>query len=339
MNSIIGKDNLTIDDLELLLSRQAIPYLEEMAQRAHELTLQYFGRTIQMYTPLYLSDYCENQCVYCGFNATNGFTRKKLTIEGVESEAKAIAALGFKHILILTGESRRMSPVEYIEECVLILKRYFASVSVEVYALSEEEYRRLAEAGVEGVTIYQETYNRALYDKLHIKGSKKDYDFRFDAPARAARAGMYAVNIGALLGLDDWRRELLAVGNHAWQLRQDYPETEISVSFPRIRKNLSGFSPECIVSDIDIVQAVTALRIFMPRCGITISTRENSTFRDNILPLGVTRMSAQSLTCVGGHAQYSSDAGQFTISDTRSLEEVKASIRAKGYQPVMKNWQ
>jgi len=338
MQAIIDKDTLAPQDFAALLSEEASQYIEAMAQKAHALTQQHFGNTIQLYTPLYLSDYCENECVYCGFNTTNAFHRRKLSLEEVENEAKAIAGLGFKHILILTGESRRMSPVEYIKDCVLVLKKYFSSISIEVYALEEKDYRDLVLVGVDGMTIYQETYNRKLYDQLHKKGPKKDYDFRLGAPERAARAGMNFINIGALLGLDDWRKEVHAAGIHAYELQDKYPDVEVSISFPRIRPNLSAFKPACDVSDRDLVHAITAVRIFMPRCGITISTRENSQFRDNIIPLGVTRMSAQSSTCVGGHAENLQGSGQFNICDGRSLDEVKVAIAARGYQPVMKNW-
>jgi 2-iminoacetate synthase len=337
MQVIINKDILTSQDFAALLSVDAAKHIEAMAQKAHALTIQHFGNTIQLYTPLYLSDYCENECVYCGFNITNSFARKKLSLDDVEKEAKAIAALGFKHILILTGESRRMSSVEYLKECVFILKKYFSSISIEVYPLEEAEYRELVLAGVDGLTIYQETYNRGLYDQLHKKGPKKDYDFRLFAPVRAARAGMNSINLGALLGLDDWRKEVYAAGLHAYELQNQYPNVEVSLSFPRIRPNLSGFKPAVEVADSDLVQAITAVRLFMPRCGITISTRESGQFRDNVLPLGVTRMSAQSATCVGGHAEIQGE-GQFNICDDRSLCDVKTAITARGYQAVMKNW-
>ena len=338
MQDLINKEFLTKDDFAALLSLQAKPFLEAMANRAHALTVQHFGKTIQLYTPLYLSDYCENECVYCGFNATNGFKRKKLAAKQVESEAKAIADLGFKHILILTGESRSSSPVSYIKDCVQVLKKYFSSISIEVYPLEEGEYKELVLAGVDGLTIYQETYDRDLYDKLHKKGPKKNYDFRLMAPERGARAGVNFINIGALLGLGDWRKEVLATGLHAYALQNKFPDVDISISFPRIRPNLSGFKPAFTVSDRDLVQAIVTTRLFMPRCGITISTRENSQFRDNILPLGVTRMSAQSSTAVGGHSESIQGVDQFTVCDERTLQEVKAVIAAQGYQAVMKNW-
>ena len=338
MKDIINKDILSPEDFAQLLSPQALPYLEDMAQRAHALTVAHFGKTIQLYTPLYLSDYCENECVYCGFNVTNAFKRRKLSLEEVEAEARAIAALGFKHILILTGESRNNSPVSYIKDCVLVLKKYFSSISIEVYALDESEYGELVVAGVDGLTIYQETYNRELYYQLHKKGPKKDFEFRLMAPERGARAGVHFINIGALLGLGDWRKEALAVGLHACELQKKYPAVDISVSFPRIRPNLSGFKPAFTVSDQDLVQAITAMRLFLPRCGITISTREDSALRDNLIPLGVTRMSAQSSTAVGGHARDIQGAGQFDICDSRTLKEVQTAISAHGYQPAMKNW-
>ena len=205
-----------------LLSKAAEVYLEAMAERAHELTVRYFGRTIGLYTPMYLSNYCQNRCVYCGFNTDVALKRKKLRLEEVEEEAACIAGTGLKHVLILTGDSRENSPVEYMIDCVKVLKKYFSSISVEVYALTECEYTGLVEAGVDGMTMYQETYDQVVYDAVHISGPKKDYQFRLDAPERAAKAGMRTINIGALLGLDDWRRDAFFTGMHAKYLQDRY---------------------------------------------------------------------------------------------------------------------
>ncbi|HHZ19213.1 MAG TPA: 2-iminoacetate synthase ThiH [Firmicutes bacterium] len=334
----LAKDRLSLDDLLALLSPAAAAYLEPMAQKAHRLTVQHFGRTILLYTPLYLGNYCCNTCVYCGFNATNKIRRSKLTMAEVEAEARAIAGSGLKHILILTGESRAQTPVSYLIDCVNILKKYFPSICIEVYALTEEEYTELTAYGVDGLTIYQEVYQREIYDQLHPSGPKKDYRFRLEAPERAGRAGMRTLGIGALFGLHNWREEGFLQGLHAAYLQDTFPGAEVSVSFPRIRPQVGGFTPPSPVSDRDLVQLITAFRLFMPRLGITISTRERAQLRNHLIHLGVTKMSAGSCTAVGGHAT-PAGTGQFEISDERSVPEMAAAIYGAGYQPVYKDWQ
>ncbi len=327
-----------------MLAESAESSLEAMAQRAREITLRYFGRTIQLYTPIYLANYCDNACLYCGFNINNDIGRRRLTAEEVEAEARFISSTGLKHILVLTGESRAMSPVSYIKDCVKILKKYFSSISIEVYPLTEAEYSGLISEGVDGLTVYQEVYDKEIYAKMHIAGPKSDYDFRFGAPERGARAGMRSINIGVLLGLNDWRKEVYLLGLHAKYLQDKYPEADIGVSIPRIRPQVSGFKTPSRVSDKNMVQIITALRIFLPRLGITISTREDPALRENLIPLGVTRMSAGSTTMVGGHTIQPDGAGgngnvcQFEISDNRTVHEIKAMLEKKGYQPVLKDW-
>jgi len=244
-----------------------------------------------------------------------------------------------KHILILTGDARRMADLPYLKSCIKILAEYFTSIAIEIYALEEQEYGELIEAGVDSLTIYQETYNETLYNKLHVKGPKRDYRFRLDAPERACRATMRAVNIGALLGLDEWRREAFLTGLHAHYLQDQYPDVEVSVSLPRLRPHAGNYQPRSQVSDKNLVQIMLALRLFMPRAGITISTREAAVFRDNIIRLGVTKMSAGSSTKVGGHTIAKADTGQFDISDERTVAEMKTYIEKLGYQPVFKDWQ
>ncbi|MDD4956879.1 MAG: 2-iminoacetate synthase ThiH [Candidatus Omnitrophica bacterium] len=336
----LDSDERSERDLAALLSTSAVPYLEEMAQRAHVSTVHNFGRTIQLYTPLYLSNYCSNDCVYCGFNLRSGIERKKLEPDEVVKEAGLIASTGLKHILLLTGESREHSPVPYIRECVRGLKGSFASISIEVYALEEEEYADLIAEGVDGLTIYQEVYDRNIYAALHRSGPKRDYDFRLEAPERALRERVRTVNIGVLLGLNDWRKEVLTLALHAAYLQDRYGEAEISVSLPRIRPQVSGFEAAQVVSDRDMVQIMTALRLFLPRVGITLSTRERSGFRDNVLPLGVTRMSAGSTTGVGEriYGPGKASSRQFEIYDVRGVGEMMEMLRGKGYQPVLKDW-
>ncbi len=335
---VLGKPGLDRTDFLVMLSPAAEGVLEEMAQKAHRLTLQHFGRAMVLYTPLYLSNYCVNVCSYCGFNARNRMYRKTLTLDEVEAEARAIASTGLKHILVLTGESRRHVPVSYIAGCVRVLRRYFASIGIEVYPMEEEEYRVLIQAGVDSLTIYQETYDEEVYDRVHVKGPKKHYRYRLEAPERGCRAGMRAVNIGALLGLNDWRRDAFFTGLHAAYLQDRYPEVELSVSVPRLRPHLGNFPPLYPVLDKNLVQILLALRLFIPRLGLTLSTRERAELRDRLIPLGITRMSAGSCTKVGGYAIQDTGHGQFDIADTRNVAEIREALLGRGYDPVFKDW-
>lgn len=340
---IINQDRISALDFLALLSEKAGNYLEPMAQKAHRITVQNFGKVIFLYTPMYLANYCDNQCAYCGFSALNRIPRKRLSLSRVEEEAQLIARTGLRHILILTGESRVKTPVSYLKDCIGVLKKYFTSISIEIYPLETEEYRQLIISGVDGLTIYQETYDEQIYDRVHLKGPKKNYRFRLDAPERGARAGMRSVNIGALLGLGDWRKDAFFTGLHADYLQNRYLDLEISVSLPRLRtypSNFKEFRPFCQVSDKELVQIMLALRLFLPRCGITISTRESSWLRDNIIGLGVTKMSAGSVTSVGGRINHVPENGvpQFDILDKRGVSEIKEMILSKGYQPIFKDW-
>jgi len=336
--NILAKTDMQYQDFLALLSPKASFSLEEMAQAAHKLTLQHFGHTIVLYTPLYLSNYCINHCIYCGFNATNDIQRRKLTLAEVELEAKAIAQTGLQHLLILTGESRQHSPVSYIKECVAVLRKYFSSISIEIYPLSTEEYEELIAAGVDGLTIYQEVYDEKIYGKLHPKGPKRDYRSRLEAPERAGQARIRAINIGALLGLGEWRSEVFLAGMHLAYLQKKFPEIEVSISFPRMRPQFGDYQAEFPVSDRDLVQSILACRLFMPRAGITISTRESAELRDNLIRLGVTKMSGGSSTAIGGHTDAIDSIGQFEISDKRSVDEMRRIIANLGYKPVLKDW-
>ena len=331
----------SLDDLDFLtlFSHRALEYLEPLAQRAHECTLANFGRMILLYTPLYISNYCDNDCLYCGFKHSNAIQRRKLSVNEVEREAQEIAQSGIRHVLLLTGESKDVSPVSYIKECIQAVSRYFTSVGIEIYPLTEDEYASLIAAGADGLTIYQETYDRGLYSTLHPRGPKSDYRFRLDAPQRAADARMRQVNIGALLGLGDFQKDVFFTGLHGCWLQNNYPEIELGVSFPRLQPHAGGFVCAHPLTDRELVQSLIAMRLFLPRAGIAISTRENSTLRKNLIGLGVTRMSAGSRTQVGGYALAATKEGQFEIADTSSVDEVKEMIAQKGYQPVCKDWQ
>lgn len=334
----INKDKLDEFDFLKLLSPTAEKYLEEMAVKSNKLSLQYFGKSIILYTPMYLANYCANKCSYCSFNVENKIARKKLTLEEVEIEAKNISKTGLKHILILTGESKSKTPVSYIKDCVKVLKKYFDSICIEIYPLEEDEYKDLVSAGVDSLTIYQEVYNEDIYDKVHILGPKKNYKFRLDAPERGCKSKMRSVNIGALLGLFDFRIEAFMSGLHGYYLQSKYLDVEISFSLPRIRPYIGSPIDIHNVNDKNLVQIMLALKLFMPYAGINISTRESADFRENLIPLGVTKMSAGVCTEVGGHSQSNKSSSQFEISDIRSVSEIAISLEEKGYQPIFKDW-
>lgn len=335
---ILTKDRLSKMDYLTLLSPAAENFLEEMAQRANRLSVRHFGRVVFLFTPMYLANHCVNQCVYCGFKVHNKLERKKLTPAEVAREAEIIAATGLKHILILTGESRRESPVSYMKECVEVLKKYFTSIGIEVYPLEENEYAELVAAGVDGFTMFQEVYNEEVYAELHPGGPKRNYRYRLEAPERACRAGMRTVNVGALLGLHHWRAEAFFTGLHADYLQNKFPDMEVSISPPRMRPQLGGFPPRVVVNDKNLVQYMLAFRLFMPRGGITISSRERAELRNRLVRLGATKMSAGVSTAVGGRSQPDS-TGQFEISDGRSVAEMAQMLYSQGYQPVYKDWQ
>lgn len=338
VRSALEKESLAEEDFLALLSPSADPMLDILAQRAREVTLRHFGRTVQLFTPLYLSNYCVNGCVYCGFNTANAISRGKLSFDEAEREAEAIAGTGLRHILLLTGESSKESPVSYIAECAKRIRKFFDSVSIEVYPLDEPEYRELADSGVDGMTLFQETYDERLYSSLHPTGPKHDYRYRLDAPERACAGGMRTVGIGALLGLGPWRDEAFLTGLHALWLQKKYPSCSLGFSLPRIRPHEGSFMPDHPVSDRELIQIMLATRLFMPNAPITISTRERQWMRDNMAGLGMTKMSAGVSTGVGGRSIEEKSCGQFDISDDRSVDEVCAMLEAKGFQPVLKDW-
>jgi 2-iminoacetate synthase len=325
-------------DLAALLSPAAIPFLELMATRSAAITRQRFGRTIQLYAPLYLSNLCENRCLYCGFSADNRIDRRVLTIAEAEVEAMILLRRGFNHMLLVTGEAPRAVGGEYLEELARRLRRRFAALSIEVQPLSVAEYSRLFRAGITSVAIYQETYDRPTYQKVHLAGPKADYDQRLQTPARAAAAGLREVGIGFLLGLADWRAEGLAVGMHLAWLRKQFWRTGFTVSFPRLRPAAGEFIAPVRVSERDLTQLIFALRLFDPDVGLVLSTREEPRYRDGMVGLGPTRYSAGSCTAPGGYSQPEAGGKQFAIGDHRSIDEVCLAIRRKDFDPVRKDW-
>ncbi|MBD3393445.1 MAG: 2-iminoacetate synthase ThiH [Chitinivibrionales bacterium] len=334
---VLCKEKITIEDFLILLSAPAAGLLEEMAARAAMLTRRHFGNVIFIFTPMYISNYCSNRCAYCSFAAQHDIERRQLSYDEVREESERIADTGIRHILVLTGEARGKTPFDYVRGSCEIIAGRFSSVGVEMYPMSGNEYRSLVAAGVDSLTVYQEVYDRERYARYHAGGPKSDYDFRLEAASRACENGMRSVTLGALLGLNDVLREMYALAYHVRHIQETWPDVDLSVSFPRIRPLVRDFAVPDPVSERKLAQIVTAFRILFPRVGITLSTRERPGFRDGILPLGVTRMSAGVSTAVGGHSHGPSTA-QFEIADTRSVEQMREDLRAGGFQPVMHDW-
>ncbi|NBI28378.1 2-iminoacetate synthase ThiH [Chengkuizengella marina] len=337
IKKILQKKKLNEFDFIVLLSPAAVPYLDIMAQKAHENTVQQFYKKIELYAPIYISDFCVNQCEYCSFSITQTFKRKKLSLSEIQAEANVLKELGFNHLLILTGESKTHVPISFLKQVIKMLKKQFDSVSIEIQPMDTTEYGDLVASGTDGVTVYQEVYNEETYKKVHVKGPKRNYQYRIDTPERACKAGMVKVNMGVLLGLADWRKEAYYLAMHVNYLQEKYPNTQIGLSFPRIRPNLGEFEPVVNVTDQHLIQMMLAIRLFLPDCNMNLSTRESPTLRDEILPYGVTNMSAASCTAVGGYVSQSQTKTvnhQFDISDVRSVEEIVTMLKHKGYQPI-----
>jgi 2-iminoacetate synthase len=330
----------SFEKLVALVSPAAQDYLEEMAQIAHRLTVQRFGRTIRLYSPLYLSNFCTNSCRYCGFNSTANFERTRLTIDQALHEADIIASEGFSDILLVSSEDRGFVTVDYLAELAARLRNRFSFISMEVYGMTAEEYRRLFEAGIEGVTLYQETYNRRAYRYYHPAGPKADYDNRLAAPDRMAAAGMREIGLGALLGLTDWRVETLALAEHAHYLMKRFWRSHVSFSFPRLRPafDVDRSQFEYLPADRDLTQMMMAFRLCFADAGVVLSTRERAALRDNLINLGITKMSAGSKTNPGGYSGCSDSIRQFEVDDSRNPAQVAEMIKRQGLEPVWKDW-
>ena len=336
----IESDRCSLEDFKALLSPAAEPFLEQIARKARLETRKHFGNSAYFFTPIYISNYCENYCIYCGFNCHNKIKRAKLSMEEIHEEMKAIAETGLEEILILTGESRKASDVKYIGEACKIAKKYFKNIGIEVYPMNSDEYRYLRECGADYVTVFQETYNFDKYETLHLAGHKRIFPYRFNAQERALMGGMRGVAFAALLGLDDFRKDALGTGMHAYLIQRKYPWAEISISCPRLRPiiNNASINPKD-VHEKQLLQIMCAYRIFLPFAGMTISTRERAEFRDNVVGLAATKISAGVSTGIGSHSE-SEDKGdaQFEIADTRGLEEIYESLKKRGIQPVMNDY-
>jgi 2-iminoacetate synthase len=322
-------------DFAALLSRPAAERIEDLARRAHETTVRRFGRTVRLFSPLYLSNECVSVCTYCGFSADNEIARRTLSPAELLDEARELKRRGFRHLLLVSGEHARLVSKDYLIECVRTLAPEVPSLSIEVQVWDTATYRRLVEAGCEGLVVYQEAYDRSTYGAVHLKGKKRNYDWRLAAPDRGAEAGMRHLGIGALLGLHpDWRAEAIAVATHARALARRWWRCDVSVALPRLRPAAGGFEPRDPVGDREFVQLLCALRILLPDVGISLSTRESPELRDALVRLGVTQLSAGSHTEPGGYASASDAEAQFEISDTRSPAEVADMLRGAGYDPV-----
>lgn len=331
----LASDAIGLDEYAVLLSPSADSFLEQMAVRARAETRKHFGNTVTLFTPLYIANYCENECVYCGFNCKNKIHRARLDYDEIEVELKKIADSGLKEILLLTGESRKMSSVEYIGEALKIAKKYFTTIGIEIYPLNTDEYAYLKKCGADFVSVYQETYSLEKYNEQHLGGSKRIFPYRFNAQERAIMAGMRGVSFGALLGLDDFRKDAFAVGVQATLIQRTYPHVEIGFSVPRLRPyiNNAANNPKD-VHERQLLQVMLAYRLLMPFAGITISTRERAGFRDNVIGLMATKISAGVKVGVGGHEGEQKGDEQFEISDPRSVNEIVESIASKGLQAV-----
>ncbi len=345
----IKSDRCSIDDFKALLSPAADKYLDQIAEKASLERRKHFGNVVNLFTPLYISNYCENYCVYCGFNCHNKIHRARLCSHEIEKEMKAIAKTGLEEILILTGESRSKSDIEYIGEACKIGRRYFKNIGIEVYPMNSDEYAYLKSCGADYVTVFQETYNSDEYERLHLAGHKRVFPYRFNAQERALMGGMRGVGFAALLGLDDFRKDALATGLHAYLIQRKYPWAEISLSCPRLRPIISNndegvmFTPNQNnekVGERQLLQVISAYRIFLPFAAMTISTRERAGFRDNVMGITATKISAGVDTGIGSHSDDETSSGdnQFEIADGRSVDEICKALRDHGMQPVMNDY-
>lgn len=333
----LAKSKRDLDDFIALISPAAAAYLEQMAQECHELTKKRFGKTIQMYAPLYLSNECQNICTYCGFSLDNKIKRKTLSDAEIKREVKALKTMGFDHVLLVTGEANYTVNINYFLNAIDQLKKDFSTISIEVQPLSTEEYLQLHEAGVYSVLVYQETYHQEVYKKYHTKGKKSNFDFRLETPDRIGKAGIHKIGLGVLLGLEDWRTDSFFNALHLDYLQKNYWQTKYSVSFPRLRPAEGIIEPNFIMDDKDLTQLICAYRLWNEDLEISISTRESENFRNNIIPIGVTSMSAGSKTNPGGYEVDPQSLEQFEISDERSAQEIAEIISTKGYEPVWKD--
>lgn len=337
-NALQKTGKRSLEDFKALISPAAVPYLEEMAQLSHKLTLKRFGNTIQMYVPLYLSNECQNICTYCGFSQNNPIRRKTLSNTEILKDVAAIKKMNFDHVLLVTGEANKTVGVNYIANAIDVVKDHFSNISMEVQPLDQNEYEQLIDHGLNSVLVYQETYHREDYKKHHPKGKKSNFDYRLETPDRLGKAGIHKIGLGVLIGLEDWRTDSFFCALQLDYLERNYWQTKYSISFPRLRPFSGGLDPKVEMSDKELVQLICAYRIFNEEIELSLSTRESEIFRNNVFKLGITSMSAGSKTDPGGYASTENELEQFEISDERSPQEIADMIKNQGYEPVWKDW-
>ncbi|HEQ3535980.1 TPA: 2-iminoacetate synthase ThiH [Vibrio parahaemolyticus] len=339
----LAKPKRDLEDFKALISPAAEPYLEQMAKLSYSLTRKRFGNTMSLYIPLYLSNLCANACTYCGFSMENRIKRRTLNRDEVEAEIDAIKRMKFDSVLLVTGEHETKVGMKYFREMVPIIKQRFNYLAMEVQPLDQDEYAELKTLGLDAVMVYQETYHPKTYAQHHLRGNKMDFRYRLETPDRLAKAGIDKIGIGALIGLEEWRTDCFFAAAHLDYLERTYWQSRYSISFPRLRPcagnvPASGLQPKSVMTDKQLVQLICAYRLFNPEVELSLSTRESPQFRDNVLPLGITSMSAASKTQPGGYATEEVELEQFEISDERSAASVEDMIRAKGLAPVWRDW-
>jgi 2-iminoacetate synthase len=328
-----------LEDFKALISPAAAPYLEQMAQMSQRITRKRFGKTVQLYAPLYLSNECQNICNYCGFSYDNKLRRKTLSAIEIMQEAEFLKQQGFEHVLLVTGEATKTVGAEYIRDAIRLLRPHFANISIEVQPLEEDEYKMLTAEGLFAVLVYQETYHKENYKLYHLKGKKSNFDYRLDTPDRLGSAGIHKIGLGVLIGLEDWRADNFFTALHVGYLEKHFWQTRYSISFPRLRPATGLIEPKVVISDKELVQLICAWRIFNEEIELSISTRESELFRDHVIQLGATTISAGSKTNPGGYTVEPESLEQFEIDDSRSVSEIKNMIERKGYKPVWKDWE
>ncbi|UNY99923.1 2-iminoacetate synthase ThiH [Zhouia spongiae] len=335
----LHKNKRTLEDFKALISPAAKSFLEEMAQLSSRITKKRFGNTMQMYAPMYLSNECQNICTYCGFSLTNKIPRRTLTDEEILKEVAFLKAKGYDHVLLVTGEANRTVGVDYLNNAIQLIRSQFSNISIEVQPLDQEEYELLIQNGLYAVLVYQETYHREEYKKHHPKGKKSNFDYRLETPDRLGKAGVHKIGLGALFGLEDWRADSFFTALHLKYLQKTYWKTKYSISFPRLRPFSGGLEPKVEMTDPDLVQLICAYRLLDEDVELSISTREREVFRDHIVQLGITSMSAESKTNPGGYTIDKQSLEQFEISDERSTETIAEMLKNQYLEPVWKDWE
>ncbi len=335
----LANSKRTLEDFKALISPAARPYLEQMAQLSSQLTKKRFGNTMQMYVPMYLSNECQNICTYCGFSMTNKIPRRTLTDDEILREVEFIKSKGYDHILLVTGEANRTVGVPYIKHAMDLIKDRFSNITIEVQPLEQDEYESLTESGLYAVLVYQETYHKVEYKKHHPKGRKSNFDYRLETPDRLGKAGVHKIGLGALFGLEDWRTDSFFTALHLKYLQRTYWKTKYSISFPRLRPHSGGLEPKVEMTDPDLVQTICAFRLLDEDVELSMSTRESETFRNNIIKLGITSISAESKTNPGGYVVEPQSLEQFEISDERPTEDIASMLKSQGFEVVWKDWE